>query len=198
MPSLPGRNVRLFVAVLLEPVVLDILTDLQGQMRRLDTAGSVRWVDPHGIHLTLKFLGQVSEARLDPVCTGISRAVEGMQAPTLALGALGAFPSPHRPRVLWVGIREGARQLQPLALAVDTAMHDLGWEKEERSFQPHLTVGRVRETARREATRALVEAIARLVVPETPALRHPRLALVQSHLGPAGARYEELRVWLLE
>jgi len=107
-------------------------------------------------------------------------------------------PGTQPARVFWVGVRETASHLPALAVAVDAAMATLGWDRERRVFQPHLTVGRVREAARAGALRSLVAAFEALPPPAGAALRHPRVALMQSHLGPAGARYEAMRRWQLE
>lgn len=189
---------RLFVALLLEPALLEALAAHQARIRRLDTAGCVRWVDPHGIHLTLKFFGEVAEADLEDLGAALDLAVRSRSAPLLALGAPGVFPGPSRPRVLWVGVRDQAARLPALAAAVGAATAPLGWDEERRAFQPHLTVGRVREPVRADAMRPLMAAFEALPSRAGEAVRHPRVALVRSHLGPAGARYEVIRQWQLE
>ena len=188
---------RLFVALLLEPELRESLAHLQNELRRLDTSGCVRWIDPHAIHLTLKFLGEAPEADREIITTALAAAVRECPAPVLGLGRPGVFPGPNRPRVLWVGVRETGTAVQSLAATVDAAMTALGWERERRVFQPHLTVGRVRDTASPQATRLLVAAFERLRTAPVPDARHPRVALMRSHLGPSGARYEELHTWKL-
>ena len=189
---------RLFVALLLEPALLEALNSIQSVLRRLDTSGSVRWVDPRGIHLTLKFLGEVDEARLEPLTAALTAAARSRTAPRLALGSPGVFPGPGRPRVLWIGLRESGQHLPPLAEAVESAMNGLGWPKEKRAFQPHVTLGRVRDQARPNAARDLAAKLDTVSVPETAEIPHTRLALMQSHLGPAGARYAEVGLWRLQ
>jgi 2'-5' RNA ligase len=103
----------------------------------------VRWVAPCNLHLTLKFLGDVAEGRLPELRTALMAAAAGASPFTLALHGAGAFPSPERPRVIWVGAGAGSAELTALALSVEAALTPLGFAPEDRPFSPHLTVGRV-------------------------------------------------------
>jgi 2'-5' RNA ligase len=157
----------------------------------------VRWVAPEGIHLTLRFLGEVDEARLDELGAALEQAVAGREAPRLAPGSLGAFPSLRRPRVIWIGLEEDGRRLEPLHVAVEGAARLLGWPAETRAFRPHLTLGRVRDP-RRGVPPELVQALAAERVATWPSSPQRCVALMRSHLSPHGARYEELRTWQLD
>jgi 2'-5' RNA ligase len=117
----------------------------------------------------------------------------------LALGRTGGFPNARTPRVLWIGLREEGHEMAPLQVAVEEAMVPLGWPRERRAFQPHLTVGRTREAAPgrpRKLPSGLLHALASSgdTLPVRP---QERFALVRSHLSPQGARYEDVRVWTL-
>ena len=188
---------RLFIALLLEPLLLDSLAKFQRAQRGADASGAVRWLDPEGIHLTLKFLGEVPPARLPELVRALEAGLRGRPAPVLGLGATGAFPNARRPRVLWVGVQESGSALGEIVEAVEEAVAALGWPREERAFQPHLTLGRVRETWRPGASGGPGLAFVGSHLPALESIRHPRIALMQSHLGPGGARYEALRVWEL-
>ena len=191
-------DMRLFVAILLEPPLTEALRSIQARLRRLDAAGSVRWVDPAGVHLTLKFLGEVEEEAASKLTESLDQALLGLRAPTLGIGGLGAFPSRRRPRVLWVGIREEGAQVVRVQARVEAACSNLGWEREKRVFQPHLTVGRVREEGSAGVLpSSLLAALDGSPEEASPTCSHRRVALMRSHLSPKGARYEELRVWSL-
>jgi RNA 2',3'-cyclic 3'-phosphodiesterase len=192
-------RMRLFVALLLEPEWLEALEAVQKRLRALDRTSSVRWTDPRSIHLTLKFLGEVHEERVAELVSALAGAVEGRNAPILGLGGLGAFPNRRHPRVLWVGLKEEGALLLPLQAAVESATATLGWEREGRPFQPHLTVGRVRDFGGRSSRvpQELLEAITDSPITKRGGTPHPRVALMQSHLSPQGTRYTELRVWKL-
>lgn len=114
---------------------------------RLRSAGAdVKWVDPENLHLTLKFLGDVSSQRLADVCQAVER-VAGTQASfVLELRGTGAFPNAARPRVIWLGTGEGTEPMIALAEAVEEALERLGFRREARRFHPHLTLGRLRRS----------------------------------------------------
>lgn len=146
----------------------------------------VAWVGRDNFHLTLKFLGGVEPARLEAVVPALTRAAAGCPAFDLAVGGLGAFPSPTRPRVLWIGIDEGATESARLAARADDALAALGFERESRPFSPHVTLGRVREPRRQPG---LAAALGGGIVGRQ---RVERLSLMRSDLSPRGARYTEL------
>ena len=191
---------RLFVALLLEPAWLEVLEAVQKRLKALDRTSSVRWTDPRSIHLTLKFLGEVDEERRQELVQALAEAVEGRGAPILGLGGLGGFPNRKRPRVLWVGLKEEGRLLPPLQAAVESAAATLGWEREGRPFQPHLTVGRVRDFGGHSSRvpQELLDAITDDPITQQAAMPQPRVALMQSHLSPQGARYAAFRLWELD
>ncbi|UCE01873.1 MAG: RNA 2',3'-cyclic phosphodiesterase [Candidatus Latescibacterota bacterium] len=194
---------RLFVALLLDPAWIETLEQVLRQLRALDRDSSVRWVDARSIHLTLKFLGEVEEPRVDELIERLDAAVATRSAPRLALGGLGAFPTLKRPRVIWIGVEEDGRRLAPLQSRIEDAAAAMGWERERRAFQPHLTLGRARDPRRSRGGRTSAPVASHLaalpgiaVAAPAPSLQ-TRLALVRSHLGPGGARYESLHRWHL-
>jgi RNA 2',3'-cyclic 3'-phosphodiesterase len=138
------------------------------------------------LHVTLKFLGQIEAARVEPIAEAIG-AVAALTPPfELGVRGLGAFPAPARPRIIWVGL-EPAAPLAALAVALDAALGTLGIPRESRPFAAHVTLGRVRESRRNPA---LAEALARPA--ECGRLPVTRLSLMRSELHPRGARYTEL------
>lgn len=192
--------VRLFIALHFDAGLLERLAAAEQPLRKADRRDQVRWVDPTGIHLTLKFLGEVDPGRVPALVDAVDEAVAGRAAPVLGLGHLGAFPNLRRPRVIWVGLVEQGDALSPLQAAVEAATERLGWERERRAFQPHLTLGRVREGRDRQPQR-LDPALERVLAEVPPATSDPApqhvVALVRSHLSPSGARYEDVRSWQL-
>jgi len=134
-----NERIRSFVAIELDPVVLNALQALQHQMAQL--GADVRWVRPDGMHLTLKFLGAVRRDLLGRVHAALAHAVRGQLALQVLVKELGAFPSIRRPRVLWAGMHGDG--LVELAGAVEEALVPLGFAAEKRPFSPHVTLGRV-------------------------------------------------------
>jgi 2'-5' RNA ligase len=180
--------VRCFVAVDLSADVRAAVAAVQARLRAAAPRADVRWLDPQTFHLTLKFLGNVPDARVPAV----SAALEGAVAePPLALEAhgLGAFPSVRRPRVLWAGITGGAPGLVALAGDIDRALAPLGFAPEARPFRAHLTIGRVRSPRDADALAKAVEAETTTALGAWTACE---VVLYQSRLKPTGAVHEKV------
>ncbi len=135
------RQVRAFLAI---PLPEEIVRTAQGLCRKLaDSFPHVRWVRPETMHLTLRFFGDIPEEFLEKigeVMLSVGRLHPPFQVP---VAGIGAFPSPARPRVIWLGIQE-EQALMALYSALETGLGDIGLPGEERSFSPHLTLGRNR------------------------------------------------------
>jgi 2'-5' RNA ligase len=189
---------RLFVALHFESGIRDPLGAVLGSLRLEDSAHQVKWVDPAAIHLTLRFLGEVPEARVSELGQEFEAAIASRPAPVVALGRVGAFPDLRRPRVLWVGLATEGPALLDLQAAVEAVAVRAGWEPEGRPFQPHLTLGRVRTDQGGRAAKlepGLLEALNRTRIEAGPPTPQTRVALVRSHLAPGGSRYEDLVRW---
>jgi 2'-5' RNA ligase len=174
------------VAVLLPEDVRAALADAAARLRA--AAPDVAWVAPEHLHVTLKFLGQVDEARLSALAGALATAARGGPAFEARVVGLGAFPSAGRPRVLWAGVRDGAQALAALAARVEAACVGLGFAPETRPFAAHVTLGRVRSPRRAPRLADLLDAAAR---EELGRLRVERVTLMESRLSPHGARYLE-------
>lgn len=146
----PG--LRLFVAVPLPTETVRAVSALVEGVRATDGAAivgpirrgsnDVRWVRLDGLHVTLRFLGPTLEDRVEAVA-GAVRAVAAMSAPfDVRLAGAGAFPTPERPRALWLGVEDGAAELGDLAARLDAELARLGWAPDERPFRAHLTLAR--------------------------------------------------------
>ena len=143
---------RLFVALNLPEAVREALWQAAARLRDLDLP--VRWVKPDGLHLTLKFLGEVGEEREPDLIAALGRAAvpppgsrPGSGVLNLRVHGFGAFPDPRRPRVLWAGV-EAEPALELLQHAVEREFEPLGFPTEARPFRPHLTLGRAERDAR--------------------------------------------------
>jgi 2'-5' RNA ligase len=182
--------VRCFVALDLADGVREALARVVHVLREAAPRADVRWVDPRGIHLTLKFLGEVPEDRLPALVAALAPAV-GLAAP-LALTALGVggFPTVRRPRVVWVGVGGAVAALTALAAGVDRALEPLGFAPGGRPFAAHLTIGRVRSP---RGIDRLAAALERAPSETLCAWRVDEVVLYRSHLRPTGAVYEPLR-----
>ena len=150
-------SLRLFVAMELPGEVREALERLQHELQRRGL-GKLRWVRPEGIHLTLKFLGETPAEKVPATTEALAGAVEGVYAHELALGKLGTFGG-GRPRVLWVDLTGDLDAVRDLQERTETALNQLGFEREARGWSPHVTLARVRPESMREAAGAIGPAI---------------------------------------
>ena len=174
---------RLFVALELPHAVRAALGEIAARLRPAGTP-AVRWTDPNGIHLTLKFIGEVEPAK----GAAIRKALPAVRAPraiATAFRGLGWFPNARRPRVLWAGVEAG-NELAELAAAIEEQLAPLGIPREEREFRPHLTLARIKDDRGLERLRHEVE---RLASPEFGRAEYGEFDLIESKLHPKGAVY---------
>jgi 2'-5' RNA ligase len=183
---------RLFIAVELPSSVLAELAEIQDHLKKRTPPGTVRWVNPGGIHLTLKFLGDVSVTKRDSLEKALANAVEGHAPFTLSTGSLGCFPNADRPRVVWIGLQNQIEALAAVRDAVERLIAPLGYPTEDRSFSPHLTLGRVQREARRDNIQKLGELIANSPTPTAQHWQVTGVSLIRSELKPTGAVYTPL------
>ncbi len=132
---------RTFIAIPLPAECRTMLEQLQRTLQKFQA--EVRWVSVASIHLTLKFLGEVEPKMIPQLTEALKDSMKSRQAITLRLHGLGSFPNPRNPRVLWCGIDGETTELARLQHQVEYACESLGFPPEERSFAPHLTLGRV-------------------------------------------------------
>lgn len=181
---------RLFVAVDLPDDVRRALATAQDELRRAGL-GSLRWVRPEGIHLTLKFLGETHADRLDSIREAVATAVRGQAAFRLSLGAAGTFGGRRRPRVVWIDLEGDLDRLRDLQASVERELVAAGFPPDERDYSPHLTLARVPQRTSPGLGERIVDALAALDPPS--AIFEAREVLVmRSTLGPGGAVYEVL------
>jgi 2'-5' RNA ligase len=175
--------VRLFVAVNLPDALRRAVHAAAAPLRRGPLP--VKWVDPDGLHLTLKFLGAVDPDGLGGVEGALERACRGARPFPLPIGGFGAFPTPHRARVVWLGC-EAVPPLELLQHGVEREFAALGFPLEGRPFRPHLTLGRARPEAR-GGVRGLEAVLDQLQFADEVQVRS--VEVMESTLSPSGARY---------
>ncbi|RMI14744.1 MAG: RNA 2',3'-cyclic phosphodiesterase [Calditrichaeota bacterium] len=178
------EKIRTFVAIAISPELQQAFGELLQAMRRIP--GDVKWVAPESIHLTLKFLGELTPDEVHRVFQGVETAVANTPAFSLATAGQGAFPSLKNPRVFWIGLKEsGDGRLIPLQKRIEEALQTQGFAPEKRRFKAHLTVGRVR---RPRNLRAITEAFVKYPFPE---ITFPvkEVLVMKSRLTPQRAYY---------
>lgn len=187
------EQIRSFVAIELPEEAKKGLARLRKQLER-DEHRFVKWVDPGGIHLTLKFLGNIPSKRVAEITEAMGKAVQGISPFRLEISGLGAFPSLKQARVLWVGIGGELDQLSTLQQNIDSVLAALGFAREERPFVPHLTLARVREGASLPERRSFGELVGSAAFEDKYPIEVEAVRLMRSQLTPAGALYTCLSV----
>ena len=178
-----GAAIRTFVCLEIPETIRERIAELQSSLKQIDA--HVSWVKPANIHLTLKFLGDVSPSRIARVCEAVERAAGSSSPFEVEVNGSGCFPSPRNPRVLWIGLGDLPHQLRRLHMALEDDLAREGFPREEKRFAPHLTIGRIRSP--HDAARVAEELIARGFNSETfPAAS---VIVMRSELHPTGSIY---------
>jgi 2'-5' RNA ligase len=184
-----SQPIRAFIAVqLAAPRALRSVVSTLAAM-----GGPVKAVSDDDLHVTLKFLGDTDPNQVADISRLVTTAAAGHSAFEARIVGLGAFPTPHRPSVVWAGL-VGAEPLIAIAGALETSLEPLGFSRERRPFQPHLTLARVRSRPPAELGVLLREQASR----EFGTARVDAVELMQSQLGPKGSRYTKLATAKLE
>ena len=182
---------RTFVAIELPDAVKQVLVQTQDSLR-LRHGPVVRWVNPEGIHLTLKFLGNVAKPLLPRIETVLQQATSPFSPFHLSLTDAGVFPNWRSPRVVWLGMGGEREVLVTLQQRVEEALAELGFTPEARPFSPHLTLGRVHQDASPAERQALGEAVQALGHLPRVEFYVEAVSLIRSELRPGGAIYTRL------
>ncbi len=182
----PAETVRT-VAALVEGVRATDGAAIVGPIRR--GSNDVRWVRLDGLHVTLRFLGPTPDEKVEAIGNAVRAAAAATSAFDVRLAGAGAFPSPERPRALWLGVDEGAAAFGELAARLDAELVALGWPHEDRPFRPHLTL------ARSDGVRAGPRLARRLMAAAdgfSAPWRASTVVLFESQTGGGPARYVPL------
>jgi len=185
------ESIRSFVAVNLDKALQESLAALIQEFRnRLKHARTrIGWVNAGSLHLTLKFLGSIEGKKVPAILGKLEEAVSEIRPFLMVFGDLGVFPNLNQPRVIWVGVQKGEKEVCLLQKRVEGRLSELGFKPEKRGFSPHLTLGRIKALGSRgEVLRSLKE----LNQPEIGGIKVTKVSLMKSTLTPKGAIYTEL------
>ena len=179
---------RTFIAVDLGKPIRDRILALQEELARAGT--EVKWVEPENLHVTMLFLGEVDERELPAVCRVVSECTQQHTPFPMSVETAGCFPTPRRPRVLWVGVGEGTQPLCALHDALEPPLMNLGcYRREERKYTPHITLGRVKSD---RPTDKLAAALAKQAGWKGGEIAVRELLVMGSELTPKGPVYTVL------
>jgi 2'-5' RNA ligase len=185
------EHVRAFVSIEVGAATLRKLIDFQSILAAKVREDSIRWATPEQLHLTLKFLGNIPAATVPEVSAKLEQACAGTVSFQLTAETLGGFPGLRQPRVLWIGIGGETNWLMGLQQQIDQALAPYSQKEEKRAFRPHITLGRVRETANRNA-RQIGKILEGVTVPEFGSWTVREVRLMRSQLSPKGSTHSVL------
>jgi 2'-5' RNA ligase len=177
------ETIRTFIAIKISSELEKAFKNLLKELKKI--CCNVKWVNPESIHLTLKFLGNLTKSNIKEVFKGTKEAIRDFSSFQIKTKESGAFPSIKKPRVFWVGLEADNQTLIQLQNKIDDELFRLGFEKDPRRFHPHLTVGRV------GSPKNIEEVIQKFVEYPFPEIRFKvdQILIMKSELTPKGALY---------
>ncbi len=184
---------RSFFAIELSAEIATGVRRIQGALQ--ERATGVRWVRPEGIHLTLKFLGEVEPDRIETIVHKAEEIIQGVGSFAVEIRGGGGFPTAQNPRVIWIGVEDHSGMLKQLQARLEAGMAELGFTQERRGYAPHLTVGRLRSG---KGSKTVAQALDALSASDLGNMEVREVILFRSHLKPTGAEYTKLGSFPLE
>lgn len=180
--------VRTFIAINMTDEIKEILIKIQSELKKANA--DVKWVGHEGMHITLKFLGNVMIGQLESVYQMVLEATSHFNQFSLSLTSIGAFPNLSSPKVVWVGVDKGKEECIELAKRIDDNLLRLGFPVEQKEFIPHLTLGRVKSPRDRKE---LSKLISKLKFESFGQMEVSSIEVMGSQLTPKGAIYTTMR-----
>ena len=180
-------QLRCFIAISLPE---ELKAKISGIKEKLKSAGAdVSWTRPEGMHLTLKFFGEIEDKRIPKIEKALDAVVDGISTFTLSVSGMGTFPDVRRPRVVWIGLKEEGNNLVRLHKGAEEELKKIGFPSEDRRFTPHITLGRIRSNKNIDKLLKLIE---EEKTAELGSCKVSEVHLIKSELRPSGADYTEL------
>ncbi len=176
---------RLFIGIPLPDEYAQTIREVQNAWKKR-LSSKVSWVRPELVHVTLKFLGEVEEDRIEAIVQTMQEAARGSLAAQGGPG--GFFPARGAPRVVWIGLRQGREECAAYFEKLDAGLEKAGFAAESKPFSPHLTVARVKTAARTDDWSGLLADLDR----DWPVFTVDRIVLWQSILKPSGPEYRRV------
>jgi 2'-5' RNA ligase len=176
---------RAFIAVDIGP--MQKLVDLSEALRA--SGADIKLVEPENIHITLKFLGDTDEELIDPITDGITDSIQGVKPFEVRFEGMGAFPKLDYMRVVWVGL-EGTEPLVQISRKLDSALAPLGFKKDKKGFNPHITIARVRSPRGKSELRNIIDSHSTNIF---GSINVSSITLKKSVLSSAGPTYTDIK-----
>ena len=191
------EQIRSFIAIELPAELKLELVQLEAQLKSGEQLG-VKWVDPDGIHLTMKFLGNIAVDRVEGITRAMEEAVCGISPFQLKVKELGVFPNFKRVQVAWVGLTGEVDKLAQLQKRIESNLTPLGFAPESRPFAPHLTLARLRAQTSPDEKQRFGQLIANTTFEAAHTIEVDAISLMKSQLTREGAIYSQINSIRLE
>lgn len=185
------ETIRAFIAIELPAELRQELTRLQAELK-VDNRLRIKWVNPNGIHLTLKFLGNIPISDTDRITQAMTDTARLITPFYLKTETLGAFPNLKRAQVVWVGLGGETDKLKQLQQLIETNLTQLGFTAEQRQFKPHLTLARLGSEVSPAERQHLGEFIASTRFDMGERMKVDSINLIRSQLTREGAVYSRI------
>ena len=179
---------RIFIAIKLPEVVIGKITEISHYFQSQTPSEALKWVETENLHLTLRFLGEITEETVGKVQSILPQAVAGQPRFTLSVEGLGMYPNVGQPRVIWLGVK-GAEPMVALHGKLETVLARISIERENRPFNPHLTLARIRQRTDRATAHQIGETLSAFKVGTLGAFQVGEIHLIESQLTPQGPIY---------
>jgi 2'-5' RNA ligase len=190
----PKKMLRTFIAIDLTEEVRQRITNHIESLKAASPDTQATWEKPGKAHITLKFLGNVEQQRVESIVSAVARAASDIGKSYVEIGEAGAFYSRGKPHVLWLGVADKSEGLARLYSALERELEGIGFPKEKRPFHPHITIARLKKS---EGAKQLASEHKALGF-EPAGLTVSEVLLIESELGPGGSTYRTLSTQPLE
>ena len=176
---------RTFIAIEIPEEIKKVLVHIEDHLKYAQA--DVKWVRPETIHLTLKFLGEVTDEKRGEIEKALDEIARSVKPFELTVKEIGTFPYIEHPRVVWVGLDKGATETIGLANRIEEALAAIGFAKEDRPFSPHITIGRVRSPINKDKLKEKILSASNTIhLSEVTPHRVASIILFRSTLTPQG------------
>jgi len=182
-----GNTLRAFIAVEITSEIRKELIRLQSELKK-SLKGNISWVEPENIHLTLRFLGQISDEQLEEIKKIVEETAKKIKQFSMDLGVIAAFPDVSNPRIVWVGINYGFNQLNEINAELEDKLEIINFAVGEKYFHPHLTIARIKSLDGDNTLDEITQKLRPKQLPEAV----DKLIIFQSEITSKGAHYTEL------
>ena len=187
----PMTLIRTFIAIKLPESIQAEMEKISQELQNRMRIKVIRWVSVKNIHLTIKFLGDISASNIQLVTSMLSSEVPKFPNFELTVGGIGGFPTIHHPRIIWIGI-QAPPELLTLQKGIEAETIRLGYQSEDRDFSPHLTLGRVAQNGSTEEVHQIGGILSNYKVDPLGTFQAKEVWLFRSDLLPGGAVYTPL------